>query len=184
MSKKSKAYRKFNNALKTQSTKSTYSYNMKRFMKFLVGINEIKNDEAYDDVAKFGSDKITDALEEFVAELNKTLKKTAITTMLAAPELFFDMNRKIWYKKLVRKGIKNDEGVKGGKTPATDEDVQSMLDVAKTPRDKAIIHFLACTGSRPSGITDPVLRMKHLVEMPGNCYAIKIYDESEEGYWA
>jgi len=157
---------------------------MKRFMKFLVGINEIKSDESYDDVTKFGSDKITDALEEFVAVLNKKLKKTAINTMLAAPELFFVMNRKIWHKRLVRKGIKNDEGVKGGKTPATDEDVQSMLDVAKTPRDKAIIHFLACTGSRPSGITDPVLRMKHLVEMPGNCYAIKIYDESEEGYWA
>jgi len=100
MSGKSKAYRKFSNALKTQSTKSTYSYNMKRFMKFLVGINEIKSDDVYDDVAKFGSEKITDALEEFVAELNKKLKKSAINTMLAGPELFFEMNRKICPKNL------------------------------------------------------------------------------------
>ena len=153
-------------------------------MKFLVGINEIKSDDVYDDVAKFGSEKITDALEEFVAELNKKLKKSAITTMLAGPELFFEMNRKIWHKKLVRKGIKNDEGVKGGREPATDEDIQSMLDVTKTVRDKAIIHFLSSTGSRPAGITDPILRMKHLVKMPSNCYAVKIYDESNEGYWS
>ena len=157
---------------------------MKRFMKFLVGINEIKSDDVYDDVAKFGSEKITDALEEFVAELNKKLKKSAINTMLAGPELFFEMNRKIWHKKLVRKGIKNDEGVKGGREPATDEDIQSMLDVTKTVRDKAIIHFLSSTGSRPAGITDPILRMKHLVKMPSNCYAVKIYDESNEGYWS
>lgn len=153
-------------------------------MKFLVGINEIKSDDVYDDVAKFGSEKITDALEEFVAELNKKLKKSAINTMLAGPELFFEMNRKIWHKKLVRKGIKNDEGVKGGREPATDEDIQSMLDVTKTVRDKAIIHFLSSTGSRPAGITDPILRMKHLVKMPSNCYAVKIYDESNEGYWS
>jgi len=157
---------------------------MKRFMDFLVVDKEIKNDENYDDVAKFGTEKITDVFENFVAELNKKLKKTAINTMLAAPELFFEMNRKIWHKKLVRKGIKNDEGVKNGKTPATDEDIQSMLDAAKTPRDKAIIHFLASTGTRPAGITDPVLKMKHLVEMPGNCYAIRIYDETNEGYWS
>ena len=153
-------------------------------MKFLVEINEIKSDDVYDDVAKFGSEKITDALEEFVAELNKKLKKSAINTMLAGPELFFEMNRKIWHKKLVRKGIKIDEGVKGGREPATDEDIQSMLDVTKTVRDKAVIHFLSSTGSRPAGITDPILRMKHLVKMPGNCYAVKIYDESNEGYWA
>jgi len=184
MSKKSKSYRKFSNALKTPATKSTYAYNMKRFMNFLVGINQIKNNESYDDIGKFESEKITDALEDFVAELNKKLKKSAINTMLAGPELFFEMNRKIWHKKLVRKGIKNDEGVKSGREPATDEDIQSMLDVTKTVRDKAIIHFLASTGSRPAGITDPILRMKHLVKMPSNCYAMKIYDESNEGYWA
>jgi len=184
-SKTSKAYRKFYNAMKTDSTISAYSYNMKRFMDFLILYKEIKTNEDYDLLLEWDSEKITDLLEEFVASLNKTLKKTsAIKTMLAGPELFFEMNRKIWHKKLVRRGIKKDGLIKSGKLPATDEDIQRMLQVTKNLRDIAVIHFLASTGSRPAGIVDPVLRMKHLTEMPHKCYAIKIYDQYDEGYWA
>lgn len=181
----SKAYRKFYNAMKTDSTKSAYSYNMKRFMDFLASYKEVKTNEDYESLLEWDSDKITDILEEFVASLNKKLKKTsAVKTMLAAPELFFEMNRKIWHKKLVRRGIKKDGQIKSGKIPATDEDIQRMLEVTKNLRDIAVIHFLASTGTRPAGIVDPILRMKHLTEMPYKCYAVKIYDQHDEGYWA
>lgn len=68
-----------------------------------------------------------------------------------------------------------------------------MLQVAKHPRDIALIHFFASTGARPAALFDPVLRMKHLVYMSNParpdreikwCYAVRIYDESREGYWA
>jgi len=183
-SKISKAYAKFYNSMQTDATRSSYSYNMKRFMDFLVRYQIIKTNDDYDSLAQFENERVTDVLEEFVARLNKELQKTsAVKTMLAAPELFFEMNRKMWHKKLVRRGIKKDGQIKSGKLPATNEDVQRMLDVTKSLRDKIVIHFLASTGSRPAGITDPVLKMKHLVKMPQNCYGIKIYDESEEGYW-
>ncbi len=103
------------------------------------------------------------------------------------------MSRKIWHKKLVRRLIKKDDAEPPGKTSATNEDVQRMLDSIKHPREKALIHFLASTGSRPAGITDPILGMKHLAYMPNPnnpthehnwCYAIRIYDESKEGYWS
>lgn len=181
----SKAYRRFFNAMKTDSTISTYSYNMRRFMDFLVVSKEVKTNEDYDLLLKFDAEKITDILEEFVASLNTSLKKTsAVKTMLAAPELFFDMNRKIWHKRLVRRGIKKDGQIKSGKLPATDEDIQRMLEVTKNLRDIAVIHFLASTGTRPAGIVDPILRMKHLTEMSNGCYAVKIYDESDEGFWS
>jgi hypothetical protein len=38
----SKAYSRFYNAMKTDSTVSTYTYNMKRFMDFLTANQEIK----------------------------------------------------------------------------------------------------------------------------------------------
>lgn len=181
----SKAYRRFYNAMKTDATISAYSYNMKRFMDFAVSCKIIKNNDEYDSLLEWDSEKITDVLEEFVATLNRSLKKTsAVKTMIAAPELFFEMNRKIWHKKLVRRGIKKDGKIKSGKLPATDEDIQRMLQVTKNLRDIAVIHFLASTGTRPAGIVDPILRMKHLTEMPHKCYAVKIYDQSDEGYWA
>ena len=154
-------------------------------MDFLVEYQEIKTNEDYESLVQWNSEKITDLLEEFIAKLNQSLKKTsAIKTMLAAPELFFEMNRKIWHKKLVRRGIKKDGQIKSGKLPATDEDIQRMLAVTKHVRDIATIHFLSSTGARPAAITDPVLKMKHLVEMPNGCYGLKIYDESDDGYWA
>jgi len=187
LAEKNKAYEKFHAALQTSSdsTKSTYAYFMKRFMDFLVGQKKLKNNEDYDTLAKLDTDKITDVLESYVSELNKTHKRKGVSTILAATELFFTMNRKIWHKKLVRRRIKKDENnTKGGKIPATDEDVQALLDVSKHVREKAIIHFLSSTGARPASIVDPILRMKHLVKMPHGCYGIKIYDGDDAGYWA
>ena len=48
----------------------------------------------------------------------------------------------------------------------------------------AIIHFLASTGTRPEVLTDPPLQFKHLKKLSDDCYTVKIYDESSEGYWA
>ena len=48
--------------------------------------------------------------------------------------------------------------------------------------------MLATTGMRPAGLTDPVLRIKHLVPLETplgeKCYAMTIYDGSMEGYWS
>lgn len=181
----SKPYRRFYNAIKSDSTRSTYSYNMKRFMDFLVESKEIKTNRDYDSLVEWDSDKITDVLEDFVSKLNQTQKKTnAVKTMLSSPEMFFEMNRKIWHKKLVRRGVKKDGLIKAGKLPVTDDDLQRMLEVTKHPRDIALIHFFASTGCRPAAIMDPVLKMKHLIEMPDKCYGVRIYDGTDEGYWA
>ena len=190
---KSRAYKKFYNAMKTESTICVYSYSMVKFMTFLRSECYVDNIDNYDKLLEFDTEKITDILEDFVSNLNMTQKPKGVTTILAAPELFFEMNRKIWHKKLVRKSIKKDDVEAGGKTPITTEEVRTMLESAKHPRDKALIHFIASTGARPGGLHDPILRIKHLVYMPNPnnphsenhwCYAVKIYDESKEGYWS
>ena len=193
LAKEFKSYRKFFNAMKTDSTISIYAYSMKKFMGFLKDEQHIIDQNNYDKLLDFDTEKITDILEDFVYHLNLTQKPKGVTTILAGPELFFEMNRKIWHKKLVRKSIKNDELEPGGRLPITTEEVKIILDSAKHPRDKALVHFIASTGVRPAGLHDPILRMKHLIYMPNPnnpskeqhwCYAIKIYDESKEGYWA
>ena len=74
LAEKSNAYEKFHAALESSSdsTKSTYAYFMKRFMDFLVEQKKLKNNEEYDALAKLDTDKITDVLESYVSELNKT----------------------------------------------------------------------------------------------------------------
>ena len=103
-------------------------------------------------------------------------------------ERMFIMNDCIWHKDRIRAGIGSDEEIPGGRVPVTTDELYKMLQHTKSIRTKCLVHFLADTGMRPAGLVDPVLRMKHLVELKtpngDKCYAIKIYDGSKSGYWA
>ena len=74
--------------------------------------------------------------------------------------------------------------VPGGSLPYTNEELLRMKKCARKPRDIFMIDFFASTGTRPASLVDPVLRIKHIVDMSQDCKAIKIYEGSKEGYWA
>jgi len=139
----------------------------------------------HSDIVKLGSNKTQTYLEDWVMHLSsKKLKATTITNKLSAIELFLEMNKITFHKKALHKLIPSSDYIPGGKIPYTSEDISKMLQVTIKLRTKALIHFLASTGSRPGTIEDPPLRMKHLLYMPHDCAAIKLYDGSNEGYWA
>jgi|APSaa5957512535_1039671.scaffolds.fasta_scaffold10316_2 integrase len=191
MSKNNIHYRRFYNSIKTHATRRSYVYGLERFMKFLFTTKKISDVDNFTLLTDFDSDKITDVLEEYVFKLNQTLKPKSINAFLAPVELFFEMNRKIWHKKLVRKSIQKNDSEQFGNTPVTIDEIQNILEVCKHPRDIALVHFLASTGIRPSGLLDPILRLKHLVYLPDPdnlsdtkyCYGLKIYEGSNESYW-
>lgn len=139
----------------------------------------------YDDIKKLNTDEIQELLQDWVLHLtSKGLKALTIRTKLSAVELFLDMNKMVFYKKILHKLIPSSDYVPGGDKPFTTEEIQKMLKATTKLRSKALIHFLTSTGARPASITDPVLRLKHLEDMPQNCKAIKLYDGSRESYWA
>jgi len=138
----------------------------------------------YQDIVKDDSDTIQDWLERWVIEQKKEgLRRSTIVGRLNAVELFLDMNKKTWYRKIVRKLLPSNDEIPGGEVPFTTDELYRMLQACKKPRDAAILHFFASTAARPAAIEDPVLRKKHLVKID-DCYGIKIYDGSKEGYWA
>ena len=139
----------------------------------------------YDKLAKKNTDTIQKLLENWVRTLKKkTSVANTISTKLNAVELFLEMNKKIWYKKIVRKMLPDSDRLPGGDVPFTTEELSRLKQVAKKPRDIAIIDFLASTGVRPGCLSDPVLRLKYLHDMPDGCKALMVYDGSREGYWA
>ena len=187
-------FHKFIKVPSTPKSKESYAYKIQRFMKFTTTRHYTKHPEDFESLLQYDGEKITDILEEFVNYLeSQGLVAEAVKPTLAAPELFFEMNRKLWHKKLVRRGIQKEDRIQGGKAPATKEDIQQMLKYCeRSLRKQAIIHFLACTGIRPAALVDPVLKIKHLKSMPNlndpinhphYCYAVQVYDGSKEGYW-
>lgn len=149
---------------------------MKNFMEF-------HKESDYDKIAKFKPKQIDELLEDHIDELDsRGVKGITVRTNMAGIERFFEMNDCIWHKSRIRKSIKRDTELKGGKIPITTEEIQKMLKCTKSLRTHAIVHFVASTGIRPGALVDPILRMKHLVKID-KCYAVKLYDESIEGYW-
>jgi len=195
MKKEHSSFRKFIKVPSTPKSKETYAYKIQRFMNFAATYKYVQQTEDFESLLQYDSEKITDILEDFVNFLEEQgLVYETIKSTLAAPELFFEMNRKLWHKKLVRRSIQREDRIQGGKEPATNDDLQNMLKYCeRSIRKQSIIHFLASTGIRPAALVDPVLKLKHLKSMPNlndpinqphYCYAVKVYDESKEGYWA
>lgn len=195
MRKEHPCFQKFIKVPSSPKSKESYAYKIQRFMKFAAKFKYVKHEEDFESLLDYDSEKITDILEEFVNYLeSQGLVYEAIKPTLAAPELFFEMNRKLWHKKLVRRSMQKEDRIQGGREPVTHEDLKLMLKYCGgSARKEAVIHFLASTGIRPYALVDPVLKIKHLKSMPNPddqinhpdyCYAVKVYDESREGYFA
>ena len=172
------SFRNFDDAIRTSTTKRSYHYSLDELVRF-------GNFAGYDDLVNLETDQIHDLIKNWIRELkNRGLKHKAAKTKLNAAELFFEMNKKVLYKKILHKMLPNSDEIPHGDVPFTNEDLLQMLQAAKKPRDIAMIHFFASTGIRPRSLVDPVLRLKHVEKMPFDCKAVKIYDGSKQGYWA
>jgi len=167
----------FENSIKSRFTKREYKHRLKTFLKF-TGI------EDYDTLANLDSDSIQSFLEDYILDMKvRGLKSVTIKNYLSGPKLFFDMNRKFYHRKILAKMIPEMEK-EGNDKPYTTEDIKIMLNTTTIKRTKAMIHFFASTGARPNVLEDPVLRLKHLHDMPMGCKAVFLYEGSREEYWA
>lgn len=170
------SYQKFRQSIKTPSTQRAYNNGLDKFM-------ILSNLKKYDSVLKLDTNEIQHLLEQYVISIKK-LSHSTVNQYLSGVELFLDMNRILYYKKILRKLLPSNDKEQGGRYPYTTEEIQRMLSVTIKLRSKAVIHYFASTGSRPASIEDPILRMKHIENMPHNCKSVLIYDGSKQGYYA
>ena len=181
ISKRYRCMKLFFRTLNENTSKESYGYKFQKFMRFTVDNKWCETNEDFNKLLALDSDKITDLLSDYVDFLEERGNRN-VGTDLASPELFFQNNRKLWHRELVRGGIKRDKGMPGGDLPIEDKELEDVYFGSKHPRDRFIISALSSLGLRPAGWHDPVIRFKHLVPIE-NSYAVKIYDMSIHGYW-
>ncbi len=181
-SKESRAFKNFTRGINSKATLCDYTDYLRRFMRFH------KMDEDYENVVKLETKEIDDLFLDYLDYLiERGVKGITQRAHMVGIERLFIMNDCIWHKDKIRKSILKDDDVPGGEVPVKTGEVYDMLQCTKSIRSKAFVHYLASTGSRPGGMTDPILCLKHLVELQHKaqkCYGIKIYDGSRSGYWA
>ncbi|MGI0102768.1 MAG: tyrosine-type recombinase/integrase [Nitrosotalea sp.] len=167
----------FEHSIKSKFTLLQYKHKLETFLEF----SKVKN---YDSLAALDTDTIQSLLEDYILDMKvQGLKPITIKNYLSAPKLFFDMNRKLYHRKILSKLIPEMQK-EGNEMPYTTDDVIMMLAATKLKRTRALIHFFASTGARPNVLEDPILRMEHLYDMPGGSKAILFYAGSREEYWA
>ena len=182
LSTKYKSYKNFLRGINSDHTKSEYVNSLRNFM-------SLHKLEDYDELAKLEPKEIDNLITDYIDYLvSREVKATTQRNMLVGIERFFIMNDCIFHKDRIRKGLTKDTEIPGGKVPITTNELYLMLQCTKSLRTKCLVLILATTGMRPAGLSDPILRMKHLVKLTTphgeKCYAITIYDGAIEGYWA
>jgi len=165
----------FEQTIKSKYTLRNYRDHLRGFLKF----TKLRD---YDSLLKLSKDDIQVLIEDYVMYLKKTVNPNSVDTMMRGIKHFFVINKVGLFWELIHK-LYPEKVKSSGFMPFTTKDVQSMLETTSSKRNKAIIHFLASTGSR-IGVFDYDLSMKHLKNMDDGCMAVLIYAGEKEEYCA
>lgn len=169
----SRAVLLFENSIKSDSTRKTYNYCLRRFVDYykLKGIDALLSMEIR---------PLQTMLEDYLFHLKKSVKVATIRTHFAAIELFCIVNDLdgVNFRK-IRKMYPASEKIQGRNAWST-TDIQKILESTKELRTKTLIHFLASTGCRIGAIPD--LKIGNLTEMPNDCLAVIFYEGTNDEY--
>ncbi|WKT58106.1 site-specific integrase [Candidatus Nitrosotenuis chungbukensis] len=171
---KSRALEMFFESIKSPATRKAYDYQLNIFKKHF-------KFRTIESILKIESKQIQIYIEDYIIHLKrKGLSRSYINQGICAIQLFLVMNDIVLNWKKLKKLLANIEIPKATDTPYSTENIKRMVEVTRSLRDKAIIHFLAASGVRIGAL--PRLKLKHLTEMPHRCKSALVYAESQEEY--
>ncbi len=173
--KKQRSLLVFEQGLKAEATRKSYKDQLDRFLAFC----KIQD---CDSLITMPKERIEDLVEDYLIHLKNTVHPNSVPTMMCGVKHFFVMNRIQLFWEVIQKMYPEKIKSSGGKSWST-EHIRKMLEFTTSKRNKAIIHFLASTGSR-IGVFNYPLQMKHLKDMDNGCKAVLLYAEEKEEYWS
>lgn len=162
----------FEAGIKSQYTKKNYRIWLDQFLQF-TKVTE------HDALVTLKDSALQVMLEDYLFHLKKTVSPNSIPPKFASIELFFAMNDKVLNFKKIKKMFP-EKIKKSGFEAWTTKDIQEMLLVCNTKRQRAIILFLSSTGVRLGVLPD--LRMKHIKTKEENCKKVIVYEGAKEEY--
>jgi len=162
----------FENAIRTEASYRTYKYALDKF-------KDVFKLKSYDSILTIEDKKLQEMVEDYVISLKRG-NPNSVRSMYSGLELFLIINDKNLNFKKIRKFFPSIEK-RTGKDAWNTSDIDKMLQVEKSKRNRAFVHFLASTGCRVGALFD--LRLKHVKNMGLDCKAVLIYADSNEEYW-
>jgi len=169
-----RALQRFDSTIHSEQTRKNYKRDLDSFIKF----HGIKD---YDSILSIPSEQAQEMIEDYLVHLKKT-KPNSATAYIWGIKHFFVVNRLKLDWEIIQKMLPPRE-VKSGYKAWTTKHIQKILSYSKTKRNRALIHFLASTGSR-IGVFDHDLTMKHLFDVGHGCKGVTLYAGFKEEYFS
>ena len=137
--------------------------------------------DSLDSILTMSKEELKMKVEDYVILFKNNGKSTGyIRLILFALQSFCESNdyEGINWKK-IRKRLGKKQKPKKSR-PFTTEEIKLMYGTVTNLRSKAIILFLSASGVRRGAL--PELKVRNLKEMPNDCLAITVYENSNEEY--
>jgi integrase/recombinase XerD len=162
----------FEAGIKSPYTKKNYRTSLDQFLQY-TKITE------YDALVTLRDSALQEMLEDYLFYLKRRMSPNSLPPKFAALQLFFSMNDKTLNFKKIKKMFPEKTKKSGFEAWAT-KDIQKMLLVCNTKRQRAIILFLSSTGVRLGVLPD--LRMKHIKTKEESYKKVIVYEGTNEEY--
>ncbi|MFZ1077925.1 MAG: site-specific integrase [Nitrosotalea sp.] len=162
----------FEKYTRSNATRKMYRYLFVRFLNW-TKINDV------DGILQLKESYLQQLVEDYILYMRKQILPNSFQPIVASLELFFSMNDKTLNWKKIRKMIPSPVK-KSGYNAWQTKDIEKMLQLTTSLRNKALLHFLASTACRIGAISE--LKIKHLSDMPDNCKSVLFYEGTNEEY--
>ncbi len=166
---------RFEQGIKSRQTLNNYRDHLKHFKNFA-------KFENYDSLIIQPVEQIQTMVEDYLIHIKENRHPNSVPILMLGVRHFFVMNRIPLYWEIIRKMYPPKKKSARFK-PWTTQQIQKMLSVTTSKRNRALIHFLSSTGARV-GVIDGNFTMKYLEDITEGCKAVLLYPDENEEYWA
>lgn len=165
----------FETSIKSKYTAMNYNSHLRQFTKF-IGI------ESADKLLRMSPARLQYKLEDYLIMLKAHTNPNSVPSKFQGIKHFCIMNDIYINWDKIQRMFPAKQKTHNLRSYTTTE-IGAMLNSNLSPRNKALIHFLASTGAR-IGVFDHMLQVKHMRKMPQGCCAVLLYAGDVEEYWS
>jgi len=154
----------FLESCRTKSTKKNYLFQLEKFLKWA------KKD--YGSLLFLAKPELTDLLCEYALYLKKRVSPNSIACYFAGVYKFLDMNDKEYNKRKIQ-FLFGEKVERGGDRAITNKELNEMIRVCSSHKDRALVHLFSAVGCRPQAICD--LKLRDVEGIGNGCLSLRIY---------